>query len=155
MNTRPAAPLGTQVHIRPALLEDAAAIATLLAALGYPCSAEEAAVRLMHLREEPEQQLWIAEEHGEALAMIAMDIRYYLPLGARTCRITALVVLDAFHGRGIGKRLLREAEVRARQAGATRVELTTAMHREQAHLFYRACGYENASLRFVKRLGDA
>ena len=136
-------------------MEDAPGVAALLLELGYPCSAEEAAVRLMNLREEPEQQLWIAQEHGEAIAMIAMDIRYYLPLGARTCRITALVVLDAFHGRGIGKRLLREAEQKARQAGASRVELTTALHREQAHLFYKACGYENASLRFVKRLGDA
>jgi len=154
MASRPAA-LKTQVHIRPAVLEDASGIADLLVALGYPCTAEEATVRLMQFRDEPEQQLWIAEEHGEAIAMIAMDIRYYLPLGARTCRFTALVVLDAFHGRGIGKRLLREAETKARQAGATRVELTTAAHREQAHQFYRACGYENASLRFVKRLGDA
>lgn len=154
MEANPAAS-NTQVYIRPAVLEDAPGVAALLLALGYPCSAEEAAVRLMNLREEPEQQLWIAQEHGEAIAMIAMDIRYYLPLGARTCRITALVVLDAFHGRGIGKRLLREAEQKARQAGASRVELTTALHREQAHLFYKACGYENASLRFVKRLGDA
>jgi GNAT superfamily N-acetyltransferase len=145
----------TQVHIRPAVLEDAAGVARLLEALGYPCSAEEASLRLMHLRDEPEQQLWLAEEHGEAVAMISMDIRYYLPLGARTCRITSLVVLENYHGRGIGKRLLREAELKARQAGATRVELTTAVHREQAHQFYRACGYENASLRFVKRLGDA
>jgi len=144
-----------QVYIRPAVLEDAPGIATLLVALGYPCGTEEAEVRLMHLRDEPEQQLWIAEEHGEAVAMISLDVRYYLPLGARTFRITALVVLDAFHGRGIGKRLLREAEQKARQAGATRVELTTAMHREAAHQFYKACGYENASLRFVKRLGDA
>ncbi|MEO8000848.1 MAG: GNAT family N-acetyltransferase [Arenimonas sp.] len=144
-----------QVYIRPAVLEDAPGIATLLVALGYPCSAEEALLRLMQLRDEPEQQLWIAQEHGEAIAMIAIDIRYYLPLGANTCRITALVVLEAFQGRGIGKRLLREAEQKARQAGATRIELTTAMHREQAHLFYKACGYENASLRFVKRLGDA
>lgn len=154
MNSSPADST-TQVYIRPAVLEDAPGVAVLLDALGYPCSTEEAVMRLMQLREEPEQQLWIAQEHGEAVAMIAMDIRYYLPLGARTCRITALVVLDAFHGRGIGKRLLREAETKARQAGATRVELTTAMHREQAHQFYRACGYENASLRFVKRLGDA
>ena len=87
--------------------------------------------------------------------MIAMDIRYYLPLGARTCRITALVVLEEFHGRGIGKRLLREAEIKARQAGATRVELTTALQREQVHPFYKACGYVNASLLFVKCLGDA
>lgn len=154
MNPRPA-DSNTQVYIRPAVLEDAPGIATLLAALGYPCTTEEAMVRLMHLRDEPEQQCWIAQEHGEAIAMISMDIRYYLPLGARTCRITALIVLDEFHGKGIGKRLLREAEVKARQAGATRVELTTAVHREQAHQFYRACGYENASLRFVKRLGDA
>lgn len=144
-----------QVYIRPAVLEDAPGLAVLLTELGYPCSAEEATVRLMQLRDEPEQQLWIAQEHGEAIAMIAMDVRYYLPLGARTCRITALVVLEAYHGKGIGKRLLREAEMKARQAGATRVELTTALHREQAHQFYRACGYENASLRFVKRLGDA
>ncbi len=154
MDTRPASS-NTQVYIRPAVLEDAAGIAALLVVLGYPCSTEEATVRLMHLREEPEQQLWIAQEHGEAIAMIAIDIRYYLPLGARTCRITALVVLEEFHGRGIGKRLLREAEMKARQAGATRVELTTALHRESAHQFYKACGYENASLRFVKRLGDA
>jgi GNAT superfamily N-acetyltransferase len=154
MSTGPATS-NAQVYIRPAVLEDAPGIATLLAALGYPCSTEDAVVRLRHFRDEPEQQLWIAQEHGEAIAMIAIDIRYYLPLGARTCRITALVVLDAFQGRGIGKRLLREAEIKARQAGASRVELTTAEHREHAHQFYRACGYENASLRFVKRLGDA
>lgn len=145
----------TQVYIRPAVPGDASGVANLLAALGYPCTPDEAALRLVELREEPEQQLWLALEHDEAIAMIAIDIRYYLPLGARTCRITALVVLEAFHGKGIGKQLLREAEMKARQAGATRVELTTAMHREQAHQFYRACGYENASLRFVKRLGDA
>lgn len=154
MPTKPA-DSSPQVYIRPVVLEDAPGIAHLLVALGYPCSAEEAKLRLMHLREEPEQQCWLAQEHGEAIAMIALDIRYYLPLGARTCRITALIVLEAFQGRGIGKRLLREAETKARQAGATRVELTTAMQREQAHQFYRACGYENASLRFVKRLGDA
>lgn len=154
MDTSPTSS-SSQVFIRPAVLEDAPDIAVLLAALGYPCSTEDAVVRLRHFRDEPEQQLWIAQEHAQAIAMIAIDIRYYLPLGARTCRITALVVLDAFHGRGIGKRLLREAEIKARQAGATRVELSTALHREHAHKFYLACGYENASLRFVKRLGDA
>lgn len=154
MATHPA-DSNTQVYIRPAVSEDAPGIAALLAELGYPCTPDEAALRLLNLREEPEQQLWMAIEHDEAIAMIAIDIRYYLPLGARTCRITALVVLEKLYGKGIGKRLLREVEMKARQAGATRVELTTALHREDAHQFYRACGYENASLRFVKRLGDA
>lgn len=45
---------------------------------------------------------------------------YYLPLGARTCRLTALVVAPGAQCRGVGRRLLRKAELRARQAGAAR-----------------------------------
>ncbi len=86
MGTRPAAS-NTQVHIRPAVLEDAPGIAALLVALGYPCGAEEAEVRLMHLRDEPEQQLWIAEEHGsEGVAKITKHrvpgyMRFHVLLG--------------------------------------------------------------------------
>lgn len=78
---------------------------------------------------------------------------YYLPLGARTCRITALAVADSVRRQGVGRRLLREAEQFARQAGAARIELTSAQHREDAHAFYRACGYDCGAMRFVKRLG--
>ena len=34
--------------------------------------------------------------------------------------------------RGVGRQLLREAEQRARQAGASRIELTSAAHRTEA-----------------------
>jgi len=57
--------------------------------------------------------------------------------------------------RGIGRLLLREAETLARAAGAVRIELTSASQRQDAHAFYRACGYGDGALRFVKRLGDA
>ena len=97
----------------------------------------------------------VADRHGSLYGLLALDLMYYLPLGALTCRITAIAVADTEQRRGIGKRLLREAEQRARAAGAARVELTSAMHREDAHAFYRACGYEDSAVRFLKRLGDA
>jgi GNAT superfamily N-acetyltransferase len=80
---------------------------------------------------------------------------YYLPLHATTCRIVALAVAPEAQRTGIGRWLLREAEGLARQAGAARIELTSAGHRHEAHDFYRNCGYDDSALRFMKRLGDA
>jgi ribosomal protein S18 acetylase RimI-like enzyme len=134
---------------------DAAGVAALLDALGYPCSRDDAARRIEAMSTDERQQLVVADWHGELLGLVAIDLMYYLPLGATTCRITALSVGAGARRRGMGRRLLREAEALAREAGAARIELTTANHREQAHAFYRACGYEEAALRFVKRLGAA
>ena len=54
---------------------------------------------------------------------------------------------------GIGRQLLKEAERRARSGGAARIELTSGSQRTEAHAFYRACGYKDSSVRFVKQLG--
>ena len=67
----------------------------------------------------------------------------------------ALVVSPGAQGRGLGRQLLREAERRARAAGAARIELTSGSQRAEAHAFYRACGFGDGTLRFIKRLGDA
>lgn len=141
--------------IRPALAGDAGELAGLLDALGYPCDRDEAAARLRTLQQDPDQQLLVADAHGELAGLLCCDLMYYLPLGASTCRITALSVREHARGRGVGRALLREAEARARAAGAVRIELTAAAHRVEAHSFYRACGFGESGLRFVKRLGDA
>ena len=135
--------------------EDAAGVAALLESLGYPCTRDEAHVRLLAVADDEAQQVIIADWHGDLLGLIAIDLMYYLPLGAITCRITALSVSAGARRQGLGRRLLREGEARAREAGAVRIELTTARHREQALAFYRACAYEETSLRLVKRLGAA
>jgi ribosomal protein S18 acetylase RimI-like enzyme len=139
--------------IRPALDDDAASIAHLLEVLGYPCTTADAQQRLLQLREQTDQECWLVVEHEQVIAMISLDIRFYLPLGSKTCRITTLSVAPKYQAKGIGKSLLKHAEMRARQAQASRIELTTALHREAAHQFYLSCGYENTSMRFVKRLG--
>lgn len=141
--------------VRPASVQDAAGVATLLGMLGYPCDRIEAADRLRIIGEDPDQEILVADRHGDLVGLLALDLMYYLPLGARTCRITALAVADTEQRRGIGRLLLRETELRARLAGAVRIELTSATQRHEAHEFYRACGFGESALRFLKRLGTA
>ena len=143
------------VRVRPARVEDGVGLSHLLDVLGYPCPPEEAAQRVLDLRDDSTQTLLVAEQSGRLAGLVGCDLSYYLPLGAFTCRITALSVAEHAQRRGIGRLLMREAESLARSAGAVRIELTSAAHRDQAHAFYRACGYGEGAVRFVKRLGDA
>lgn len=144
-----------EVALRPATVADVGDVAWLLAALGYPCEPADAAVRIAAVAEDPRQQLLIAQCGERACGLLGLDLMYYVPLGAVTCRITVLVIEPGAQRLGLGRRLLREAERRARAAGAAQIELTTAAHRADAHAFYRACGYIDNSLRFSKALGAA
>jgi N-acetylglutamate synthase-like GNAT family acetyltransferase len=150
---------GTGSALRPLMRQatesDAGAVARLLAELGYECGPSDAVERIRTVARDPRQVLIVADLHGELCGLVALDLMYFLPLGCNTGRITALVVGEGYRQFGVGRALLREAEQHARARGAARIEVTTAGHRHEAHDFYRACGYAESSLRFVKRLGDA
>lgn len=150
----PVKPAGT-LRFRDAKLADAAAVAALIEALGYPCELGEAERRIRRVNASPRQAMILAEHEGQVRGLIALDYMFYLPLGRDTCRITALVVDAGARHLGIGRALLRHAESLARKENVARIELTTAGHRHEAHSFYLHCGYERSSVRFVKPLGDA
>ena len=152
MKSHSAAPV---VHVRVAKVGDAPDIASLITLLGYPCLPDEARERMRTVAGEHDQALLVADCDGHLCGLLCLDLMYYLPLGARTCRITALVVATAHQREGVGRELLLAAETWARQASAARIEVTSAAHRNEAHEFYRACGYTEGAMRFVKRLGDA
>lgn len=141
------------VDLRSASLMDADDVAVLLSALGYPCEREDASDRIHAIIANDRQALVLARHDGAVCGLIALDFMYYLPLGTTTCRITAMVVTPEAQGRGLGKLLLREAERRARSGGAARLEITSGSQRTDAHAFYRACGYSDGTVRFVKHLG--
>lgn len=141
------------VDLRSASLMDADDVAVLLSDLGYPCDREDASERIHAIIANDRQALVLARFDGMVCGLIALDFMYYLPLGTTTCRITAMVVTPEAQGRGLGRQLLREAERRARVGGAARLEITSGSQRSDAHAFYRACGYSDGTLRFVKHLG--
>ena len=144
-------PLGTD--LRSAMIADADDVARLLTDLGYPCEIEDAAERIDAIAANDRQALVLARRDGAVCGLVALDFMYYLPLGTITCRVTALVVTPTAQGLGIGRQLLKEAERRARSGGAARIELTSGSQRTEAHAIYRACGYKDSSVRFVKQLG--
>ena len=139
--------------LRSAMIADADDVARLLTELGYPCEIDEAAERIDAIAANDRQALVLARHENAVYGLVALDFMYYLPLGTITCRVTALVVTPTAQGLGIGRQLLKEAERRARSGGAARIELTSGSQRTEAHAFYRACGYKDSSVRFVKQLG--
>ena len=141
--------------LRSASLFDADDVAALLTELGYPCDTEDAAHRIHAIMDNDRQALVVARVDGVVAGLVALDFMYYLPLDTVTCRINALVVTSSARGHGLGRQLLREAERRARAGGAARLELTSGSQRTEAHAFYRACGFGDGTVRFVKRLGEA
>ena len=147
-------PDGDDLDLRGAVPADADDVAALLGALGYPCEAADAAERIATVLHNDRQALVVARHRGAVCGLLSLDFMYYLPLGTATCRVTALVVLPDARGHGLGRLLLRDAERRARLGGAARLEVTSAGHRTEAHAFYRACGFSDGAVRFVKLLGD-
>ena len=145
-------PFGTD--LRSAMIADADDVARLLTELGYPCEIDDAIERIDAIATNDRQALVLARRDGAVCGLVALDFMYYLPLGTITCRVTALVVTPTAQGLGIGRQLLKEAERRARGGGASRIELTSGSHRTEAHAFYRACGYKDSSVRFVKQMGE-
>ncbi len=144
-----------EADLRSASLMDADDVAALLSELGYPCDTADAAQRIAAITENDRQALVVARCDGVVCGLVALDFMYYLPLDTTTCRITALVVTSSAQGQGLGRQLLREAERRARVAGAARLELTSGSQRTDAHKFYKDNGYSDGTLRFIKRLGAA
>ena len=141
--------------LRSASLIDADDVASLLWSWAIPATRATPRSASPPLSTTIARRWWSRAAGGAVCGLVALDFMYYLPLDTVTCRITALVVTPSAQGRGLGRQLLREAERRARAAGAARVELTSGSQRADAHAFYKACGYSDGTLRFIKRLGDA
>jgi GNAT superfamily N-acetyltransferase len=144
-----------RLDLRNASPADADDVAALLQALGYPCDTDDAMERIALVLDNDRQALVLARHAGAVCGLVALDFMYYLPLGTTTCRITAMVVTPEAQGRGVGRQLLREAERRARTGGAARLEITSGSQRMDAHAFYKACGYSDGTVRFVKTLLNA
>jgi N-acetylglutamate synthase-like GNAT family acetyltransferase len=144
----------TAVAVRLARLDDAPALVSLLAELGYPTDAGTLERRLAALVADPAVTLLVAERDGRVVGLASMHVMPLIeraPLG----RLSAIVVAADERRAGIGRALVERVESEARARGCERLELTSAERRADAHAFYRDLGFEPASQRFIKSLaGD-
>jgi len=126
--------------LRRALDSDREALARLSTQLGYPMTPEEARERLVPIAEHPDHALLVAEADGRVAGWVQVSQSrvFETPLQAE---VAGLVVDEAFRGRGIGKRLLAEAERWARERGCGALRVRSNVIRERAHAFYRREGF--------------
>ena len=66
--------------------------------------------------------------------------------------IDELVVDENYRNKGIGKELLLHIERLAQKLNCTRMELDSAFHRSEAHVFYEHIGFEKRAYLFSKSL---
>jgi GNAT superfamily N-acetyltransferase len=135
--------------IRPATPADAAALATLFAQFEHPTPAGPIPERLTALLAHEGQALVAEDETGLAGA-VTMQIVWSLVEDTPRAMLTALVVREDVRGRGVGRDLVTAVEAWARQRGAGRVVLTTALRRAGAHAFYERLGYEFTGRRYQR-----
>lgn len=146
------------VTFRKARESDLAAIVVLLAddPLGaaregaYPGAYRAAFARLAT---NPLQHLIVGEEGGRVVATCQVTILHGLSRGGMTrALVEAVRVAPGLRSRGIGARLIADAEARARAAGARMIQLTTDKSRIRAHAFYDRLGYVQSHYGYKKPL---
>ncbi|HET7011343.1 MAG TPA: GNAT family N-acetyltransferase [Anaerolineales bacterium] len=128
-----------------------AQIAALQTEAGYPSMPEDIRRRLEVLPREDRLLLAMSGETvlGYAHLRVAHDL-----LNEETAEVVVLLVGKAHRRRGVGRRLIAAAETWALESGRARLLLRTDVVRTDAHAFYIALGYEEAStsLEFVRDL---
>lgn len=142
-----------RVRVRPPRPTDAADIAGLMGELGYPAWPDEIPARLKELALDAQTSaMWIAELDGNVAGIATVKKFPAIHQSTPVVWLTVLVVSEKARGRGVGKRLVAEAEEWARDQGARKIALTSALHREEAHDFYKRLGYEHTGVRLAKTL---
>jgi ribosomal protein S18 acetylase RimI-like enzyme len=96
-----------------------------------------------------ENQKYIcAVEDSKVVGFGSLTIKNNLWQEGRLGHIDELVVDNDYRGKGIGRQLLAQLIVLAKEQKCKRVELDTAFHRKEAHRFYEQQGFENRAYLF-------
>ncbi|GIN58263.1 N-acetyltransferase [Lederbergia ruris] len=142
------------MQIREATVNDIEVLTSLMEQLGYPTTIESMRIRMNNIELSSDYHTLLALYEGKVVGMIGLVKGYYYEMDGSYVRIVALVVDSYFRGKGIGKKLLKEAESWARRIGATGIGLNSGNRPERfnAHKLYKNMGYIEKSIGFAKSL---
>jgi len=147
-----------EVRVRELTAADASKVAPLLAQLGYPADDPAARERIEAWSASDHAGVFGAELAGELVGCVAVYVVPFFERAGARARLVALVVDTHRRGCGIGSALVQRARAFAVDRGAVELEVTSRVEREEAHRFYRGCGFDDVtgrSRRYISRLGSA
>lgn len=145
-----------QLNIRQAQGGDEEALARLLGVLGYPVDAAMVPASLKAY-EGACSRVWVAVcEEGVVAGFLSFHAIPLFHEPGMLGRLTAMAIDPGFQRQGVGRALVAAAEAFAVECRCVRMEVTSGDRREKdAHVFYRALGYESDCRRFLKRLASS
>lgn len=148
--------MAADCHIRIARSSDCQRMAVLATQLGYPSNAEDIKRRMEEMEDRERYAIYVADDpqHG-VIGWIGIFV--FRSVAHDTfAEISGLVVDQNARCRGVGARLLLEAEQWARMNGCHRISVRSNVVRGRAHQFYLKHAYECTKVQksFVKRLGS-
>lgn len=149
-----------QVRFREADREDVPAIVALLLDDALGATREISAPDLYFsafdaMKAESSNTLIVGEMDGRIVATYQLTFISGLSHRAtRRAQVESVRVAAELRGRGIGRRMMADAEARARAAGCRLLQLTTHASRNRAREFYDALGYEPSHVGYKHRLED-
>lgn len=146
--------MGSTFRIRPAIAEDAAALAALSAQLGYPADATAMTRRLRDIADHGAGAVLVAEFGGGGIAGWAHVLSQRRLEHDPNVELAGLIVDENRRGAGVGAALLRAVEAWARGNGYTDIVVRSNVTRARAHRFYLREGYAEKKRQavFVKKL---
>lgn len=105
------------------------------------------------MQREGSNTLYVGEIDTQIVATYQLIFVSGLSLtAARRAMIESVRVAAELRGQGIGVKLFRDAEARARAAGCSLLQLTTNKTRKDAHRFYDRRGYVDSHVGYKKPL---
>lgn len=126
--------------IREIAFSDAEAVAQLCVELGYPVSTEIMNQRIAAVQAVPDHVVYVACLGEAVVAWIDIGIVQHLQT-EKHGEIGGFVVSNAYRSRGIGQKLLAQAERWVAGKGIREIVVRSRITRESAHRFYLREGY--------------
>ncbi len=108
--------------------------------MGYEFSLDETKEKLLKLINSESDKIFVAIISDEVIGYVHAN-NYDLIYAPHMKNIMGIAVAEKYKKNGIGKALLSEVEMWAKETNAKGVRLVSGATRTNAHKFYHSCGY--------------
>lgn len=136
------------MRLRPAEERDGAALAELVAEMGYVVSPDDVVERLAALPRH--HAVFVAEVDAEVAGWVHVYVDPSL-IVERRAQLGGLSADAQSQGKGVASALLEAAERWSQEHGCSFMYVRSGAERNRAHEFYRRCGYGDVKDQLVLR----
>ena len=95
--------------------------------------------------------IFVADCSGQAIAMCSAQLLLSTAEGGYKALVEDVVVSPEFQGRNIGKRLLEQVELWARQKNIKRLDLAPDLDNEKGLAFYKKLGWSETNMTMMQK----